>query len=239
MARMDEEPADLAGRLGLPLRQERERRGLTQAGLAARAGVTQMSVSRFESGRRRVSTALADQLFEPLGPQVRVDVEAPGARVDAAIDELRGGPAGRQRAIIADLGLFALRGPRFGYVFDGAAAALLQGVPVVASRIDLLVAEAEVDGLAAWIRLAPAKRYDETWRDFSRYDTDPRDAGPLWWRTGSVEVKVRLVAELPAPVLVTVAEAGGDEHRVAVRALPAVEADFAEVARVLRRLRAR
>ncbi|WP_196278983.1 helix-turn-helix domain-containing protein [Catellatospora vulcania] len=237
---MDEGEAMLARRLGSLLRTERERRGISQEAFAAGAGVAQQQLSRFERGARPITSTLADRMFGVLGLQLRVDVEASGGHRDAAIEGVRAELVERQRGVFADLQLFALRAPRFGYVIDGAAAALLQGVPVPAPRIDLLVAEGELDALAEWVQFSSARRYDEKRRDFLRYDTDPRDPGPRWWRTAHAEVKVRLVATLPPPVLVTVTVGGdGEEHRAAVRALPAVEGDFPEVARVLRRLRDR
>lgn len=238
---VDDRQETLAGRLGWLLQDRRQRRGWSQHQLAERAEISQQQVSRFEQGAHGTTAGLADRLFAPLGLRVRVDVEAAEGPLDEAIDRVRAELVERQRMVLADFRLLAvLSAPRFGHVLDGTAAALLQGVPVAAKRIDLLVAEGELDRLAEWIYRVPnLRRRNERHRDFSRYDIDPRDAGPLWWRTALVELKVRLVAELPRPVLVTVVENNGDEHRVAVRALPAVEADFAEVARVLRRLRAR
>ncbi|GAA1400259.1 helix-turn-helix domain-containing protein [Catellatospora coxensis] len=238
---VDERQETLAGQLGWLLQDRRQRRGWSQHQLAERAAISQQQVSRFERGAHGTTAGLADRLFAPLGLRLKVDVEAADGPLDEAIDRVRADLVERQRMVLADFRLLAVLGaPRFGHVIDGTAAALLQGVPVAAKRIDLLVAEDELELLAEWIYRVPGlRRRDERFRDFSRYDIDPRDAGPLWWRTALVELRVRLVAELPRPVLVTVAEDGGDEHRVAVRALPAVEADFAEVARVLRRLRAR
>ncbi|MEU8006359.1 helix-turn-helix transcriptional regulator [Catellatospora sp. NPDC049111] len=231
----------LAGQLGWLLQDRRQRRGWSQHQLAERAAISQQQISRFERGALGVTAGLADRLFAELGLRLRVDVEAAEGPLDEMIDRVRAELAERQRMVLADFRLLTvLSKPGFAYVIDGTAAALLQGVPVAARRIDLLVAEAELDLLAEWVYVVPGlRRRNERHRDFSRYDIDPRDAGPLWWGTALVELKVRLVAELPRPVLVTVAEADGDEHRVAVRALPAVEADFAEVARVLSRLRAR
>lgn len=231
----------LAGQLGWLLQDQRQRRGWSQQHLASRAAVSQQQVSRFERGSKGTTSGLAERLFAELGLRLRVEVEAAGAALDETIDRVRAESAVLQRMVLADLRLLAVRNePRFSHVLDGAAAALLQGVPIAAGRIDLLVAEGQVDLLAQWIHRVPGLlRRDERLRDFSRYDLDPRDAGPLWWGTDLVELRVRLVAELPPPVLVTVAEADGEEHRVAVRASPEVEVDFPEVARVLRRLRGR
>ncbi|BCJ72149.1 hypothetical protein CS0771_16930 [Catellatospora sp. IY07-71] len=237
---MDEERAGLAGELGWLLAGERQRRGMSQAELARRVGLPQQQVSRFESGRRTVTSTVADRLFGELGLQLRVAVEAAGSGLDAEIEKVRAGLSGRQNMVLADLRLLSTRHrPGFAYLLDGEGAALLQGVPVVARRLDLLVAEGEVDALAEWVRRVGLRRYDERSGELGWGDPDPRAAGPLRWGNGLVELAVRLVAELPPPVLVTVPGFGaGEEHRAAVRALPEVEADFPVVARVLSRLRA-
>jgi hypothetical protein len=169
-----------------------------------------------------------------------VAVEAAGSGLDAEIEKVRADLSGRQRMLLADLRLLSTRHqPRFACLIDGEGAALLHGVPVAARCLELLVAEAEVDVLADWIMKVGLRRYDERWRELGWGDPDPRVAGPLRWGNGLVELAVRLVAELPPPVLVTVPGFGaGAEHRAAVRSLTEVEADFPAVARVLSRLRA-
>ncbi|MEV4411195.1 helix-turn-helix transcriptional regulator [Catellatospora sp. NPDC049609] len=229
----------LAWQLGLLLQTARARSGISQAQLAERAGLPKQQVSRFEQGRRAVTSTLVDRLFGELGLRVRVEVEAAGAGLGAEIEKVRADLAVRQNMLFANLRLLNARHqPRFGHLLDGEGAALLQGVPVAARRIDLLVAEAEVDALAEWITSVGLRRYDERWGELGWSDPDPRLPGPLRWGNGLVEVAVRLVGELPPPVLVTIPGFGaGEEHRAAVRALPEVEADFPAVARVLRRLR--
>ncbi|WP_144123060.1 helix-turn-helix transcriptional regulator [Catellatospora sichuanensis] len=238
---MADDEARLDRQLGFLLQRERERRGVTQEGLAERAGVTRQSVSRFESGRRRGSTLLADRLFAGLGLQLRVDVEAAGAHRDEMIEKVRDELPQRRAMVVADMALLSvLHRPGFAYLFDGECVALLHGVPVAASGLDLMVAEHEVEQLAGWVHQVGVRRYDAKARDFVWRDLDPRAAGPLRWHSGLIEFRVRLVAVLPPPVLLAVPGfAEGEEHRVAVRALPAVEADFPEVARVLSRLRGR
>lgn len=236
---MDDE-ARLERQLGSLLQNERQRRGLTQDQLATRAGVPRQQVTRFEVGQRAVTSTLADRLFGELGLQLRVAVEAAGSGLDAEIEKVRADLAARQHMVLADLRLLSARHrPGFAWLLDGEGAALLQGVPVAARRIDLLVAAGEVDGLAEWVVRVGLRRYDERAREFGWGDPDPRAAGPLRWSNGMVELAVWLVAELPPPVLVTVPGfAAGEEHRAAVRALTEVEADFPAVARVLSRLRA-
>lgn len=52
---------------GARLRAERERQGLSQTQLAERVGITQVELSRFESGRRRCYLDTAKRLAEALG----------------------------------------------------------------------------------------------------------------------------------------------------------------------------
>ncbi len=63
-------PADYANRLlngDNPLRVYRDLRGLTQAGLAARAGVNRVTVAEIETGRKQGSIASLRKLAEALG----------------------------------------------------------------------------------------------------------------------------------------------------------------------------
>lgn len=58
------------------LREARQRAGLTQAALAARAGTSQATISAYESGRKQPSVATLDRLLAAAGARLRV---APGA----------------------------------------------------------------------------------------------------------------------------------------------------------------
>ncbi|MBV1851863.1 helix-turn-helix domain-containing protein [Catellatospora tritici] len=232
---MSAERVTLAGRLGHLFRVERERRGLSQQEVARRAEVSQQHVSRLEGGRGPVSSAYADRVFAALGLQIRVDAEAVGSHLDDAI----GGAAANLRELQArhvqdlhQLTALAPKGLRF--VLDGPCAAVLQGAPVAARHIDVLMAEADVEMLAAWVLRRSMRRWDERTREFSGYYADPRDPGPLRWGDGMVELRARLVPELPRAVLVEF-----DGELLPVRPLPAVESDHPEVARVLGRLRER
>ncbi|WP_212834087.1 helix-turn-helix transcriptional regulator [Catellatospora sp. TT07R-123] len=232
---MDEEQATLAGRLGRLLRIERERRGLSQQELARRVDVAQQHISRLERGRGPVSSSYADRAFAALGLQLRVEAEAAGSgrdsRVATAVAQLRE----LQFRVVSNVHLLKVRAPgELRFVLDGPAAAVLQGVPVDERRVDVLMAEADVEVLAAWVLRKALRRWNERTREFDGYRTDPRDPGPLWWGDRMVELRARLVPELPEPVLVEF-----DGEVLPVRPLPAVELDHPEVAWVLGRLRER
>jgi transcriptional regulator with XRE-family HTH domain len=226
----------LTRRLGVLLRQERERAGLNQAAFVHRAGLSQQQLSRFEAGRRPVSSALVERLFAVLDLQLRLEVEPADSHLDTAIERVQADLARLQEHWVSNWWslLWWAPTPHLPVVVDGELAALLQGVPIPVNRVDLIVAERDLDLLAAWIARLPNKqRYRERARDFDSFENDPRLPGPLWWSTPLAQLRVRLMAKLPTPVIVR----SGD-HDVPVRPLADVERDDEDVARVLRRWRA-
>ncbi len=74
MRGMDE--VALAKRVGRLLRIEREKRALTQRGLARRVGTSQQCVSRVEAGRFAASTDLLERLFDAIDLQLDVAAQA-------------------------------------------------------------------------------------------------------------------------------------------------------------------
>lgn len=56
------------------LREARKRAGLTQAELAARAGVPQSTIGRIETGARVPSTELLERLIRAAGFEIRVSL---------------------------------------------------------------------------------------------------------------------------------------------------------------------
>jgi transcriptional regulator with XRE-family HTH domain len=64
------------GRFLKLLRETRERAGLTQEGLAARLGVTQSFVSKFERGERRLDIVELRQLCVAMGTTLERFVRA-------------------------------------------------------------------------------------------------------------------------------------------------------------------
>ncbi len=94
------------------IREARKRAGLTQVGLARRAGVPQSTVGRVESGARVPSTALAERLVRAAGFELRVGLGEPDPDTDSLFERtLRRKP--RQRLADATRAArFALRGRR-------------------------------------------------------------------------------------------------------------------------------
>ncbi len=59
------------------VREARERAGLTQVVLAARAGVPQSTVARIESGAQTPSTEMVERLVRACGFEIRVELGEP------------------------------------------------------------------------------------------------------------------------------------------------------------------
>lgn len=181
------------------------------------------------------TTTVIERLFRALGQQLRLDVEPLDADLDDAIDLARRQDPEAVAIQLEGLASLLRRAPGLGYVIDGELAALLHGVPIRTQRYDLAVAQDDLPALSNWVCSSfNWLRWNERWRDFSGYDVDPMRPGPLRWMTPYGEVRIRLLPELPPPVLVV---AAGREWPV--RPLPAVERDDSLVGRVAARARAR
>ncbi|MFK3981477.1 helix-turn-helix domain-containing protein [Micromonospora sp. NPDC050397] len=240
----------LARQLGRLLRAEREAAGFTQARFAARAGVSQQCVSHFERGTSAPTTTLVERLFGALGKQLRLDVEERDADLDAAMDAVAGrgdvtayrDDDGTEVEVddvddrIWELGvLHRWAPPELTYLVDGELAAVLQGVPIRPTRLDLALAEDDLALLDEWIRAIPnCLRWVERWRDFGGYDISPLRPGPLRWMTPYGELRVRLLPGVPTGVAVT---ASG--RLLSVRPLIEVERDEPQIARIATRARTR
>ena len=63
------------------IRTARERAGLTQSGLAARAGTSQAAISAYESGRKQPSVATLSRLLAAAGARLAVEQVEPRLRM--------------------------------------------------------------------------------------------------------------------------------------------------------------
>jgi transcriptional regulator with XRE-family HTH domain len=222
----------LTGLFATLLRAERQRRDVTQAKLAALAGVSQATVTRVERGDRGVSLPLYERLLAALGIQLTLRVEPLDAHIDAAIDEQAARPlADRIAATDIDEVLDKLTVP---FVFDGATAALLQGAPVPAEDVDIAVRWSDADIFTDWLTANYGQRWHEQWQVFGYLRLDPREPGEHRWRTIPGVIRARMCDELPVPVTVT--HAG---RAYAVVPLADVEIDDERAARLLRHYRRR
>lgn len=224
-----------AADVGALLRTERERAALTQAELARRTGISQAMVSAVERGAKQPSLAVAEQLLAVLGRRLVVGTESldlSDAELDAALAALLDvPPAERLRAGhfdgVALLRQLAPAAP----VAEGAAAAVLHGVPVPCEVLNVAVERERLADLAAVIRAGPADRWDDVWLRWSMAAPDPRVPGPQRWWLPDGEFRVRTVDERPETVTIL-----ADGLPVAVRPLHEVAAADRRVRRALARL---
>ncbi len=78
------------------VREARRRSGLTQAGLAERAGVPKSTVGRIESGARVPSSEMVERLVHAAGFSVSVSLSEPDPGTDSMFERtLRRSPAER------------------------------------------------------------------------------------------------------------------------------------------------
>jgi hypothetical protein len=191
-------------------------------------------VSRFEQGNAEPTSGVIERLFGALGQQLRLDVEPLDADLDGNIESARADGFDVVVLLLQHLGVLLRRSSGLRYLVDGELAARLQGVPVPATRFDLAVAQDDLAGLSSWVRQMPNwHRWNERWRDFGGNDVDPLRPGPLRWMTPLGEMRVRLLPDLPAPVVILV-----DGREWPVRPLPAVERDDSRISRFAARARA-
>lgn len=229
------EPDRTAAEIGSLLRSEREKAALTQVELAHRTGVSQATVSAVERGARHPSLSVLDQLLAALGRRLVVGTESidlSDAELDAAIEALLGvPPADRLRARhfdgVALLRQLAPAAP----VLEGAAAAVLHGVPVPCAFLEVAVGRDRLADLAEVIRAGPADRWDDVWLQWNMAAPDPRVPGSQRWWLPAGEFRVRTVDERPGTVTIL-----ADGLPVPVRLLHEVAATDRRVRRALARL---
>ncbi|HEX5543788.1 MAG TPA: helix-turn-helix transcriptional regulator [Micromonospora sp.] len=142
-------PGRLTREAGRLLRVEREHAQLTQQALAERAGTSQQRISRFETGTYAPTTTMIERLFDALGLQIRLEIEARDADLDAAITAAREIDEEDVDILLPDLGYLLRRANDLRYLIDGELAAYLQGVPIQPTRFDLAVAEDDLPRPAA------------------------------------------------------------------------------------------
>jgi len=226
----------LARRVGELLRIHREKLELSQAVLARRAGTSQQCLSRIENGTQAPSLDTAERLFQALGWQLRVELEALDADLDTTIDRI--GQVDDDTRADA-LGLFTLYFRKMAdlpYLIEGELGTILHGPPLKTRTLQVAVAEADLDALARWILSIPnCSRWDERWQEGNPgRHPDPREPGPLRWSGPVGQIRVTLLPELPQPVRIKV----GDRE-LPVRPLDQIADADPAVARILRRVHAR
>jgi len=227
------DPADL-------LREARRRSELTQAQVASRAGVHVSLVSAYERGRRAPGVALLERLLAAAGLQLSVALEPLGADLDARVRQALAATPGERvyplQLALADLPELLAEVP---FIVEGLTAALLQGAPVPAPRIDVRIPDddqaleragraLEAHGARVWL--------DENGRHVAvgRHAYALRELDPSRWMVGLEEYQFRLA---PADQLQVRNWVEVDGVRLPVLGLWELESADPAVSRVLARTR--
>lgn len=223
----------LARKIGRLLRLERQRVDLSQEQFASRAGVSRQVVARFESGKHSMTCDSIERMFEVLGQQLLPTLEAADRDLEDEIAEAKTEGRLHRDRMIGWLNQYRRLVPGAPeMLLDGAVAANLLGVPIFPRRLDLLVAEADLDRLASWmLQLTAIRRYDERTRDYSSWDIDPRRPGPLRWSISDYLLGVELLPVLPEAVIVQ-----HESGSLRVRPLCGVVASHSGIAHYMDRL---
>jgi transcriptional regulator with XRE-family HTH domain len=225
---------ELARDLGRLVQAVRARTGLSQELLARRIGTTQQWLSRVERGATNPRLAEVQRIFDVLGLRLELATSPRPVREDpdllpAWTEELRDRLVGRYRYY---LGRVFADAP---YVMAGRLAAVVQGAPVRASRLDLAIAESGLAHMRTALARVSCVRWSERWQEFCDHDADPARPGPMrWLLAGSDELRLQVVDRLPVPLRVH-----ADGLPLAVWPLAELETVDDDVAEVMRRVRQR
>ncbi|MFY1617739.1 helix-turn-helix domain-containing protein [Micromonospora sp. WMMD736] len=223
----------LGNLLGTALRQQRQRRELSQRQLAGLAEVSQAAVARIERGERSPGIPALERLFAAMDVQLVVAVEPLDAHLDARIDELAARPIGER---IDELGLDEVldRLPDLPQVLTGGTAALLQGAPVPVDAVEIALRWEDSKRFTAWLEANYGQRWNARWEEFGGVWLEPEEPGEHRWSTRYGEIRATMCDELPETIEV---RHGGRDYRV----VPLVELELTEprAADLLRRYRAR
>jgi transcriptional regulator with XRE-family HTH domain len=214
------------------LRQLRTRANLSQRELAERLGLTQSTLSGWERGTRQPTVTSMEQLAAAVGYRLTWDLTSIDAELDESIDELaqlsvkerlRRGPA------LFDCWIGYLA--PLDYLVDGATAALIQGAPVHACCLDLVLARRSLQEFVQVLSLkAHGRRWNEARQDWVWEEPDPQHREPVRWWTAYGEITVQIVEELPEPLHLTY----GD-FPLPVRPLVAIELNDLDLRQILQR----
>ncbi|MGV9215761.1 helix-turn-helix domain-containing protein [Micromonospora sp. RB23] len=226
-------PTRLGNLLGAALRQQRQRRELSQRQLAGLAEVSQGAVARIERGERSPSIPALERLFAAMDVQLVVAVEPLDAHLDARIDELAARPIAER---IDELGLDEMldRLPDLPPVLTGGTAALLQGAPVPVDAVEIALRWEDSKRFTAWLEANYGQRWNARWGEFGGVWLEPEEPGEHRWSTRYGEIRATMCDELPETIEV---RHGGRDYQV----VPLVELELTEprAADLLRRYRAR
>lgn len=239
---------DQAGEI---IRAEREKRCLSQARLASRAGVSAATVSAVELGYRATNLDLLDRLLDAMDLRLNLEAEPRFADIDTMIATVKGRPLAETMnewaPDAAAYFTFFLQA-NVPFMVEGPPAAALQGAPVKVDTLEVVVPDGDeevLDRLAIMLHGIGARRADYK-------PADPSVPGVPDYATMHGELRLRLVEsfepvcwididpmpESRRPLLCYLKPCDAlSRARVAVTPIAQVEASNARVRRVLDRTR--
>lgn len=224
----------LAVELGQLLRRERERQRITQLEAAERCGVTQQAIARIESGRHASSLATIERVLAALGRQLRVDTEDLDEHLDQLITKRAAGLTNEVAITLSRLSYVRKWMAGIDYRLDGTLGAAAHGIPVRVAGFEFAIAECQLGQLAEWImRLPGPDRWVEEKGDFFRRNPDPREPGAMRWLFQGVEIRTRLMSELPPLIQMRIRD-----EEVGVLSVLDLDDPDGEIQRVRKRLEA-
>jgi transcriptional regulator with XRE-family HTH domain len=229
--------ASLASRLGWMFHNERVRRRMSQAHVAEVLHVTQQWVSQVERGVRAPTADAVERLFAILDLKVTVGVEPTGPNLetlDDEIDDVLSLSDDDRLAVVDSFHLAFDELATVPWVLSGRLGAFIQGAPLRVVRLDLAVAEPDLDLLAAVFDSRTCDRWNERLMEYYGAAVHPRLPGPMRWLLGPNELYLEVTNRLPPSI--TVAVAG---RYLPVRPLADIEARYPSVAQIMRRTRTR
>jgi transcriptional regulator with XRE-family HTH domain len=205
----------VARQVGRLVQAVRGRARMSQARLADRAGTTQQWVSRVERGEVDLRLSDAERLFAAARARLIVRVAGSGDEPVDDPDLLRDDEVAEdvlRDELTAFLHVRRLLGT-VPYLVGGRFAALAQGMRVRPYRLDLIVAEADVEAVTQALGMTGAMRWSDRWQDFSSFDMELARAGERRWRIGGLyEMAFDVVPELAAGLTVGLAKHSATER---------------------------
>jgi len=183
---------------GAVLKRARSSAGISQRELADRAGISTSVVGDYERGRFSPTVRQLNRLLAAAGYQLRTELVRLGADTDSLIRQSLAQPAGerlRHLQTAFDEFMPFLEGVPF--VIEGAAAAVLQGAPVPAPWLGIVVPDedAALEQLSGAINAIGFLRFwdDGRWRLLPAVPALFRELGPVTrWQVYLDEVRVRI-----------------------------------------------
>lgn len=216
---------------------ERAHRQMSQARAAQLLGVSQQWVSQIERGIRAPTPEVIERLFAIFNLKVILDVEPTGTELealDSEIDEVSSLSDDHRLAVVDAFHLAFEELAPVPWVLSGRLGAFVQGAPLRVIRLDLAVAEPDLDLLAEVFESRNCDRWNERIMEYYGSPVHPRLPGPMRWLLGPNELRLEVADRLPPSI--TVAVAG---RYLPVRPLADIEARYPDIAQLMRRTRTR